>query len=365
MARVVLRNVVKRYGGVLAVDSLNLECRDGEFLAILGPSGCGKSSTMRMIAGLEEASEGMILFDGRDVTRLAPAGRNVAMAFENYGLYPHMTVFDNIAYPLRIRRMAADILVNRVVDVAKMLHIDALLEARPGSLSGGAQQRVSLARALVRQPAVFLLDEPISHIDAELRSETRLELKRLHVANSSTTIYVTHDQLEALSMADRIAVMDGGILQQLGTPQEILRAPVNRFVATFVGEPAMNIFAARVISDQDRVFATVEGLPVPGLAIPDCLSSTARVEVGLRPDDVTVGPADANGIAGVVRIREALGDTALSTVDTEVHRVRVRHNSRIPTAPGQNVRLSFRPERAHLFDVDTGRAVSRTPAASS
>jgi multiple sugar transport system ATP-binding protein len=357
MAGVVLRNIVKRYGTVLAVDALNLECRDREFLAILGPSGCGKSSTMRMIAGLEQVTEGKIHFDDRDVTGLPPAKRNVAMAFENYGLYPHMSVFDNIAYPLKIRHFSRKQIVDRVLQVASILHIERLLEERPAALSGGVQQRVSLARALVRNPAVFLLDEPISHIDAELRNSMRLEIKRLHTANQSTMIYVTHDQLEALSMADRVAVMNHGVLQQHGTPNDILRAPANKFVATFVGEPPMNIFASQTINQYGRSVVTVEGVVLDQIVLPDHLATAKEVEVGLRPDDVLIATNDATGLSGVVRIRETLGDTSLTTVDTKTHRVRIRHNSRIRIAKGDHVKLTFRNGGAHLFDSQTGRAL--------
>jgi multiple sugar transport system ATP-binding protein len=357
MAGVVLRDVVKRYGTVLAVEGLNLECRDREFLAILGPSGCGKSSTMRMIAGLEQVTEGKIYFDDRDVTGLPPAKRNVAMAFENYGLYPHMSVFDNIAYPLKIRNFSRKQIVDRVLEVAGILHIERLLEERPATLSGGVQQRVSLARALVRNPAVFLLDEPISHIDAELRNSMRLELKRLHTANQSTMIYVTHDQLEALSMADQVAVMNHGILQQHGTPNDILRAPANKFVATFVGEPPMNIFAAQTICQNGQSVVAIEGIVFDQIAASDHSAGAKEVEVGLRPDDVLIAANDAAGLSGVVRIRETLGDISLTTVDTQTHRVRVRHTSRVQTAKGDHIKLTFRKGGAHLFDSKTGQAL--------
>lgn len=357
MASVVLRNVVKRYGHVLAVDTLDLECRDREFLAILGPSGCGKSSTMRMIAGLEQVTAGKILFDGRDVTAMPPAKRNVAMAFENYGLYPHMSIFDNIAYPLKIRRFTSKQIVARVLEVARILHIEHVLEEWPTTLSGGVQQRVSLARALVRNPSVFLLDEPISHIDAELRNTTRFELKRLHAANQSTMIYVTHDQLEALSMADRVAVMNHGILQQHGTPQEIMSAPTNKFVATFVGEPPMNILAAQTINRQDRRMVAVEGVVLDEIVLRDGTATVKEVEVGLRPDDILLGSDDGPGLSGMVRIRETIGNTSLTTVETREHVVRIRHNSRIRTARGDSVKLTFRRGRIHLFDAKSGGAL--------
>ena len=366
MARVVLDRVEKRYGKVLAVDTLSLECAHNEFLAVLGPSGCGKSSTMRMIAGLEEITAGAIEIDGRRVNGLSPAERNVAMAFENYGLYPHMTVFDNIAYPLRVRGVPTDEMIRSVLDVVRMLRIDAFLERRPRVLSGGVRQRVSLARALVRRPAVFLLDEPISHLEAELRDEMRIELKRLHDANDSTTIYVTHDQLEALTMADRVAVMDRGRLQQIGTPEEVYRRPANRFVATFVGEPPMNIMPATVkdgrIAIEDFAIGQIPAEAAEAMAPIEAAARAAgqTLEVGVRPDDFRLGDMDGPGIAGRIRVREVLGDVTLLTVDTESNRLRVRHGGGLNAREGAHVRLRPKAGRIYFFDAATGAAVGRS-----
>ena len=362
MARVALDRVEKRYGKVLAVDALSLECAHNEFLAILGPSGCGKSSTMRMIAGLEPITAGTIHIDGRRVNELSPAARNVAMAFENYGLYPHMTVFDNIAYPLRVRGASTDETVRGVLDAVRMLRIEAFLEHRPRALSGGVRQRVSLARALVRQPAVFLLDEPISHLEAELRNEMRIELKRLHGANDSTTIYVTHDQLEALTMADRVAVMNRGSLQQVRTPEDVYRRPANRFVATFVGEPPMNIIPATV--EDGRIAVGGFTLDPPSPAALSAIEAAARgaggiLDVGVRPDDFRLDDADGPGIAARVRVREVLGDAVLLTVDCEGDRLRVRHGHGPDAREGAHVRLRPRADRIHFFDAATGVALGR------
>lgn len=364
MARVLLENVVKRYGDVLAVDRLSLECQDGEFLALLGPSGCGKTSTMRMIAGLEEVTEGSIFIGERRVNDLAPAERNVAMAFENYGLYPHRTVFANIAYPLRIRGAPRETIAKEVVRVARLLRIEGLLDQRPLELSGGAQQRVSLARALVRKPTVFLMDEPISHLDAELRGQMRGELRRLHEVDRSTTIYVTHDQLEALSMADRVAVMNRGVLQQLGRPHEMLRRPGNRFVATFVGEPPMNIVTAAVNRRGEEVITAVDGfdfMEVPAALREGVLRAAEpagrRIEVGVRPDDFEVDDAGSRGLPGTVRVREVLGESALVTVDVPGHKLRLRLGSGAGPVEGERVVIRPRRERTHFFDAVSGIAI--------
>ena len=363
MAQVALDGVVKRYGKVLAVDDLTLECAHHEFLAILGPSGCGKSSTMRMIAGLEEITDGTIRIDERVVNDVPPAARNVAMAFENYGLYPHMNVFDNIAYPLRAARVPTEEMVQSVLDVVRMLRIEPFLERRPRALSGGVRQRVSLARALVRRPSVFLLDEPISHLEAELRNEMRIELKRLHGANESTTIYVTHDQLEALTMADRVAIMHQGLLQQVGTPEDVYRRPANRFVATFVGEPPMNIVQARVSGGRVAIGDyALEGIPTAMMAAIEAsaVAADGAVDVGVRPDDFRLGGLDAPGIAGHIRIREALGDTTLLTVDAEGDRLRLRSGGGLSAREGERVRLHPRADRIHFFDAATGVAVGQS-----
>ena len=261
MASLVLDNVSKKYGNVLGVDRISVEVNDGEFVALIGPSGCGKSSTMRMIAGLESITTGSIFIDRVRVNDLRPAARQTAMSFENYGLYPHMTIFENIAYPLKIRKTATESLEAEVVRIARLLHIEELLDSKPKEVSGGVQQRVSLARALVRKPSVFLLDEPLSHLDADLRSLMRGELKRLQKLGGSTMIYVTHDQLEAMTMSDRIIVMNEGRFQQVGTPTDIFHRPSNRFVAWFIGEPAMNLFSGRVqVTGAERRFRCTAGL---------------------------------------------------------------------------------------------------------
>jgi ABC-type sugar transport system ATPase subunit len=367
MASVELRNLTKRYGAeVLAVDNISLSVRDGEFLALLGPSGCGKTSTMRMIAGLEEITGGEILVDGRVVNHLSSAERNVAMAFENYGLYPHKTVFGNIAYPLVVRRRSRRDIEASVLRVAAMLHIDGVLDRKPAELSGGFQQRVSLARALVREPSVFLMDEPISHLDADLRSVMRGELKRLQKDNGATTIYVTHDQLEAMSMADRIAVMHRGVIQQVGTPLDIFNSPANEFVASFIGEPPMNLFTAdlRTARAGGPVVQVGEHeLPVAsggsGNGIGDRPDQAIRV--GVRPKHfVLQPPGSAAGLPAEVRVAEALIDRVLATLDSPAGRLRLELPAGTVLREGERIQVAPRPDRIHLFEPETGLSIGTT-----
>jgi multiple sugar transport system ATP-binding protein len=372
MATVRLDGVSKTYGKVLAVDKISVEVKDGEFLALLGPSGCGKSSTMRMIAGLEAISSGVIYIDGRAVNELAPAARHTAMSFENYGLYPHMTVFQNIAYPLRIRGTPSPKVAAEVVKIARLLQIEGLLDAKPNEVSGGVQQRVSLARALVRRPSVFLLDEPLSHLDADLRSQMRGELKRLQkIGDGSTMVYVTHDQLEAMTMADRIAVMHQGRLQQVGEPKEIYDRPANQFVASFIGEPAMNLLSGELRPTADGAAVEVDGTPVVQLtgATAIRLLEAAReggsaIQLGVRPHHIEVSPAGRPGLPGSVRTRELLGQRVLLTVEAGDRRVRiVGPRSELSYAEGEGVRLRFSPERGHFFSATTGEAIRSSDVA--
>jgi multiple sugar transport system ATP-binding protein len=359
MAELVVDNVVKRYGSIIGVDHISLHCGDGEFLALLGPSGCGKSSTMRMIAGLEEISEGSIYIGGRRANHIGPADRNVAMAFENFGLYPHRTVFGNIAYPLRLRGESDESIARAVVDISTILGITDLLEQNPGQLSVGAKQRVSVARALVRKPALFLMDEPFSHVDAELRSHMRSELKRLHMVNGSTSLYVTHDQLEAMSMADRIVIMNKGAIQQIGTPDEVFQHPLNRFVAGFIGEPPMNFLRADLVQEGPRAVVKVEHRAIFEVAGPqlDNLRKSrldGPLDLGVRPDDFSIAAGSANALQGRVRVREVIGRSAFLTVDTASHRLRVRGERDRTVGEGSLIYLRPDPGRVHFFHHETG-----------
>jgi multiple sugar transport system ATP-binding protein len=288
MAKVSFRNVWKKYGTMPAVKDLNIECPDGSFLSILGPSGCGKSSTMRMVAGLEHITSGQILFDERPVNELAPRDRDVAMVFENYALYPHKTVYENMANPLKLRGQDSARIKERVTAAAKLLEINHLLERRPQELSGGQKQRVAIGRAIVREPNLFLFDEPIAHLDAKLRAHMRGEIKHLQRTLGTTMIYVTHDQLEAMSMADTIAVMHEGELQQLGSPREVYNKPVNAWVAGFVGEPAMNFVD---VSVQDKGGRTLFVHSNFGVTVTEeqqrlisAATSSNQLRMGVRPD---------------------------------------------------------------------------------
>lgn len=301
MSRLSLSNVTKRYSKSKtdAVKGISFDVEEGELLVILGPSGCGKTSTLRMIAGLESVTSGSIAFDGRVVNDVPPARRNVAMAFENYGLYEHWSVFDNIAYPLRLAGEKDEAVRRQVRDIADKLQIAALLADRPAALSGGSRQRVGLARALVRSPSVFLLDEPMSHVDAELRNDMRAEIKRIHMAAGSTMVIVTHDQLDALTLADRVLVMDDGNIAQYDSPQEVYARPSNTFVAGFVGEPPMNLVP-----------------PQPGWpAEPEVLFGFRPHQVSLAQEDVT--PSSGRSILGSVYMVEPLGDRTLLTVSLQ------------------------------------------------
>ena len=367
MASITLDKVVKLYGKVTGVDQISLKVADGEFVSFLGPSGCGKTSTMRMIAGLEDISRGSILIDDKRVNDLPPAGRNVAMAFENYGLYPQMSLFRNIAYPLYVRKVSPTEVGREVVRIARLLHIEDLLDKKPSDVSGGVRQRVSLARALVRKPTVFLLDEPLSHLDADLRSSMRGELKRLHDLNGATTIYVTHDQLEAMTMSDQIAVMNLGKLQQVGTPSEIFNRPANRFVASFIGEPAMNLLRGRVASTPEGVLITLQNTPFVTLnkETGQAVLETARqedgvIEVGVRPPDFTVASPEKSGLQAKVRFREFLGETVLLTLDTGAERVRVVAPRDTQARETDLVSLVPRLDRLHFFSIESGMAVAHS-----
>jgi multiple sugar transport system ATP-binding protein len=315
MVAIVITKLTKEYaGGVRALDELTLTVGDGEFFALLGPSGCGKTTLLRTSAGLEEPTEGRILLGDRDVTRTPPGQRDVAMVFQDYALFPHMTVTDNIAYPLRIKKVARTDREGKARQTAQGLGLAHLMDRRPAELSGGQQQRVALARAMACQPSAFLLDEPLSNLDARLRLEARTFLKQLQRDLDVTTVFVTHDQAEALAMADQIAVMDSGTIRQFGTPSEIFHRPANTFVANFIGSTPMNLLEARL----DRAGLHVDGVTVPHRAIPGLAESAAlttdpAVRVGFRPEYVRIGPRGALAVHVTVEIVENLGATMLVT----------------------------------------------------
>jgi multiple sugar transport system ATP-binding protein len=350
VARVSLAGVEKRYRKSVAVRRLDLEVKDREFLTLLGPSGCGKSTVLNVVAGLETPTAGTVFIGGRDVTELAPQDRDVSMVFQSYALYPHKSVFENIAFSLKLRRLATEDIDRRVRDVATRLGIETLLARRPGELSGGQRQRVALGRALVRKPTVFLLDEPLSNLDAQLRTDTRAEIKRLHAEFATTTLYVTHDQVEAMTLSDRIAVMKAGELQQVGTPEQIYRSPANRFVAGFVGNPGMNFVVARV---EDGIIH----LPGMQLRLPKATLSE-DVVVGLRPEDIELGTDGAKeGASGEVYAVELLGADSLVVLTWAGTRVTARAPSSFSARPGERIGIRFSPQRMLLFDPVTTRRI--------
>lgn len=345
-ARVELAGIVKRHGAVTALAGIDLEIRAGEFFTLLGPSGSGKTTTLRILAGLEEPSAGSVSVNGEDVTRLEPGARDVAMVFQSYALYPHMSVAENIAFPLKMIGVAKDVVLQSVQEAAARVRIEHLLDRKPGQLSGGQQQRCALARAIVRKPALFLLDEPLSNLDAKLRVETRVELKRLQRSLGVTAVYVTHDQEEALSLSDRLAVFMDGRIVQVGTPEEVFRQPASVAVAGFLGNPPMNLIPARLLGGRaligDFVFASAN------------LSSLGDREVvlGCRPSAVRIA---AEGLPATVTMSEALGEDFY--VDLAVGellvRAKLKEGDPHPAERAQ-VRLRLDPEAMHVFDRATG-----------
>jgi sn-glycerol 3-phosphate transport system ATP-binding protein len=376
MARVALNNVTKRFpGGTCALDGLSLEISDGEFLILVGPSGCGKTTALRLIAGLERATSGTITIGDTTVNGVSPRDRDIAMVFQNYALYPHMTVYRNLGFGLRERRTPKREVDRRVREISGVLGLDELLKRRPAQLSGGQRQRVAMGRALVREPKAFLLDEPLSNLDAKLRVQMRAELKRLHAKLGITTIYVTHDQIEAMTLADRIVVMSAGQALQIGTPQEVFSRPANLFVAGFIGSPAMNLLRgqARAQGSQDTEI-TAGDLRFTRAGVPG-----GEVIVGIRPESLVPVTADAGGptLDLEVDLVEPLGEQALvhGTVAgsaaqsgaEEEQAILTEAPSRAPVTavlpsaglpgPGDRVRLRPAPDRIYLFDAATGEAV--------
>ncbi|HZY50527.1 MAG TPA: ABC transporter ATP-binding protein [Devosia sp.] len=354
MGNVALSHVTKRYGNVQVITDLSLEVPDGSFTALLGPSGCGKSTLLRMIAGLEEITAGQAFIDGVDVTDTMPAKRGVAMVFQSYALYPHMTVRQNIAFSLSIAGAKKDVQDARVAEVSKMLQLDQLLDRRPAQLSGGQRQRVAIGRALVRDPQVFLFDEPLSNLDAMLRVQMRLELAKLHQDLKTTMIYVTHDQVEAMTLADQIVVLDKGRISQQGSPLELYNRPANKFVASFIGSPAMNFFRAEVKGQQGKdIELTLPGGKMATIASRGGALRAGGVQIGVRPEHVKIGPA-GNGSAfdGKVRVVEQLGNTTLVYVDTPAGELIVEGEGNLAVAPDETVGVSIDSRSAHLFGAD-------------
>ncbi len=369
MAEVVLRHLTKRFGRITAVDDVSLRIPDGEFIVLLGPSGCGKSTILRLISGLEDATSGEIAIGGELVNFKDPTQRNVAMVFQNYALYPHMTVFKNVSFPLETARMGKADVRKAVAAAAEILEITELLDRLPEQLSGGQRQRVALARAIVRQPLVFLMDEPLSNLDAQLRVQTRLELIALHERLGITTVYVTHDQVEAMTMGRRIAVMQSGSLQQVGAPVDVYQTPATTFVATFMGAPPMNLIGGEVNHDHGRwTFRRADyALHIEpsdmGIA-PHALEGALRgpAMLGVRPEHLRLTAAGGEGIPGRTEFLEPVGSDLFVAVAVGEHRVQVRMPPDARVSRGDNVGVTFEPRRSHIFGSD-GRNLRSIPAA--
>ena len=363
MTQIELRGIEKFFGAVQVIHNLNLAIADNEFIVLLGQSGCGKTTTLRAVAGLETIDQGDILIDGKPVQHLKAADRDIAMVFQSFSLYPHMTVFENIAFPLRATRMSSGEVDTSVREIARVLRITDLLDKRPSALSGGDMQRVAIGRALVRRPKAMLMDEPIGALDAKLREEMRAEIKRLHVKQGSTTIYVTHDQIEAMSLADRIVIMHEGFIQQVGTPDEVYSHPANLFVAQFVGSPVMNIAEANVADQAGAATVTIGGAS-SGFEFPrELLSrlnghSNGGLTLGIRPEGVLVRRDAAPGYVPVeANIIEPLGSFDIVDLKVGSKMLRARTKAGYVSGPGEKVHVRIDPEQAHFFDTASGKSL--------
>lgn len=350
MAEIRLKNLSKRWGDFVGVDNFNLTIADKEFLVLLGPSGCGKTTTMRMIAGLEDGTEGEIWIDNKLVNDLDPKDRDVAMVFQSYALYPNMTVYENIRFPLKVRKIDVKNHRERVLKASSMVELSEFLNRKPSELSGGQRQRVALARAIVREPQVFLMDEPLSNLDAKLRLSTRAQIKNLQHKLSTTTIYVTHDQIEAMTLADRVVVMNKGKIQQVGSPSDIYENPSNIFVAGFIGSPAMNLITGKLMNGS---FST-DGFKINGLMG----NKEGDVTLGFRAEDAEVVDREAELEAKVYSF-ELLGDTTMVTVKANNQLISIKANKDYRVKIGETINVSVPIKKCHLFDINTGTVLSK------
>ncbi len=366
MANVLLKNLTKRFDEVVAVNHVNLEIADREFVVLVGPSGCGKTTTLRMIAGLEEITEGEIYINDQLVNKLAPKDRNIAMVFQSYALYPHMKVFDNIAFGLKMRKVPKEDMKERVKRAANILGIEDLLWRKPRQLSGGQRQRVALGRAIVRDPQVFLFDEPLSNLDAKLRVQMRTELKKLHERLQATVVYVTHDQVEAMTMGDRIVVMKDGVVQQVGNPLELYNSPANLFVAGFIGSPAMNFMPCQLLEEDARLHMDTGDFRLP---LPERIASKTRSTdekefvFGIRPEDMyEKGPGqepsiDRPVIKAKVNVVEPLGKEISLDLSMGANSLTALLSGESRVKPHQDIYLTLNMDKAHLFRKEGGEAV--------
>ena len=363
MARVLIRNLTKKFNEVAAVKGVNLEIHDREFVVLVGPSGCGKTTTLRMVAGLETISSGEILIGDTVVNELPPMDRDIAMVFQNYALYPHMNVYDNMAFGLKMRKFAPPEIDKRVREAADILSIENLLQRKPRQLSGGQRQRVALGRAIVRHPQVFLFDEPLSNLDAKLRVQMRVELKKIHERLGTTAIYVTHDQVEAMTLGDRVVVMRDGLIQQFGDPLDLYNAPANKFVAGFLGSPAMNFATVLAVEEQGAIYAVGHGMK---LKLPPAQAERLKhyigreVTIGIRPEDLRIVSVDAaNGLSfdAVVELVERLGSEILLDVKVGSGTMVAAVDPTVTAKIHDRLRLALSAERIHFFDSRTEAAI--------
>ncbi len=373
MATLELRNVNKTYGSGLpdTLKDIQLSIKDGEFLILVGPSGCGKSTLMNCIAGLEQITGGAILIDQQDVSGMSPKDRDIAMVFQSYALYPTMSVRENIEFGLKIRKLPQAAIDEEVARVAKLLQIEHLLARKPAQLSGGQQQRVAMGRALARRPKIYLFDEPLSNLDAKLRVEMRTEMKLMHQRLKTTTVYVTHDQIEAMTLGDKVAVMKDGIIQQFGTPQQIYNDPANQFVASFIGSPPMNFIPVRLTKQDGRLLALLDSgqarceLPL-GLAADEL--EGREIVLGIRPEQIALGTGEGNGLPGIraeVQVTEPTGPDLLVFVTLNQTKVCCRLAPDVACQVGDNLNLQFDPARVLLFDADSGERLHLASSAAA
>ena len=364
MAKVTLEKVSKFYGDVEAVKKIDLEISDNEFLVLVGPSGCGKSSTLRMIAGLEEIDEGKIIIGEKTVNELEPRERNVSMVFQNYALYPHMTVEENLGFSLKIAGMKKIDIDTRVAEAAGILDIEEFLQRKPAQLSGGQRQRVAMGRAIVRRPDVFLFDEPLSNLDAKLRNQMRTEIKRLHQKVETTIVYVTHDQVEAMTLADRIVIMKDGIIEQIGTPLELFETPATKFVATFIGSPSMNMISSTIEKKSGKhLMKTEDGISVPvPLSKQDIVKEGQKISFGFRAEDIVPlkfgnKPSQSWDYKSKVNLSEPLGTETL--IFTNFGKIEIVSRMFTPelVRAGDELDFALNLDRTYLFDDETGKAL--------
>ncbi len=368
MARIVFKDMMKQWGDVIGVNRLNMEIPDKEFLVLVGPSGCGKSTALRCLAGLEEITGGEVWIGDRVVNDIPPKDRDIAMVFQSYALYPHMSVYDNMAFGLKLRKTPKDEIDRRVMEAAKVLQIEMLLERKPKAMSGGQRQRVAMGRAIVRNPAVFLFDEPLSNLDAKLRVETRAQISKLHQRLGTTFVYVTHDQTEALTMADRITVMKSGVLQQIDTPTQLYNAPGNVFVAGFIGSPAMNMFSGTITGDLQEMYVDAGAirLRVPKHQVEQLgqKSIGRKVIFGVRPEDIhhpQYKPAQITEqlVESMVDVTELMGNEIFVYLQAGDQSFIARVDPRSDLRPGDKTKMAFNSDRIHIFDQATEKNIAK------